>query len=90
MTVYGTPVTADVQKKAFGQFLTRIKKQGPQTLLTLESILSNLGVSWATSSHIPTSPAHRTADRLLQRARKAGVLVFTKGAWHIHMNQERT
>ena len=89
MKVYGTPVNADIQKKAFGQFMNEIKRRGPQTLLVLESFLSNLGLPWATST-TPTSVAHRAADRMLQRARKAGVLTFTKGAWHVHMNQERT
>lgn len=90
MVVYGTPVRAETQKKAFEQFLARIKSQGPQTLLVLEAILSKFGLSWATSHQQPTSVAHRTADRILQRARKAGVLIFIKGAWHIHMNQQRT
>jgi hypothetical protein len=89
MKVYGTPVNADLQKKAFGQFLNEIKKKGPQTLLVLETIFSNLGLAWvAVNGHV--SVANRAADRLLQKARKQGVLTFTKGAWHVHMNQERT
>lgn len=90
MMVYSSLVSADVQTKAFEQFLKKIENNGPQTLLTLEALLNNLGVSWVRNYGNPTSVAHRAADRLLQKARKAKIIVFTKGAWHIHMDQERT
>lgn len=83
MRVAGMIVTAEGQQKAYQRFIEIIQKEGPKSMNHLETLLARqIGVPWAT--------AHRAADRILQKARKANQLVFRKGAWHIHMNQERT
>jgi len=82
MSVDGTIISASQQQNAYRKFLKAIQESGPKTLHVFQVLLNRAGV--------PLGVTNRAADRILQRARKANQIVFSKGGWHIHMDQKRT
>lgn len=81
ITAEGGEATVDQMREAWRMWM----KRGLKTQADLEGLLSGQGVPYfgrpATHGRMQGRPAARIADRMLQRARKAGVIRFVKGRW---------
>lgn len=71
--VYGRMVPAAAQEGALRRFLAAIETDGPKTAYAMEKALAKEGVN--------QHALHRGADRLLQKARRSGLITFSKSGW---------
>ncbi len=76
ITADGCTATPEQMTEAWEQWG---KGLGPRTALNLAGALRRAGAV-GTNKYWPTA---RVADRMLQKARKAGVIRFEGGRWHL-------
>lgn len=72
--VYGHTISEEVQSR-----LIEKMKQGPFQSLHIEAEANRLGIPFVNQSREPI--AMRTADRIIQRQRKAGNIEFRRPNW---------
>jgi hypothetical protein len=73
MTVFGHDISKEVQREALESFIETIRVRGCQPPAALQHRLESLGVP------DDKSQAYRGADRLLQKARRAELIVAVRG-----------
>lgn len=78
MTIYGTVVTQETQIRALKLFLQNQSRRAKDMVAFLEDVGVPVYVATQQGQLLISM---RAADRLIQQAKKAGIITFTKGRW---------